>query len=76
VSTATNVNTAASPYYGSHSALAGTVFSSWFVFGGGQFSVSGLDLKVHAGESPYAIAFYYQYQRPPKPVCIGYPHCI
>jgi hypothetical protein len=58
-------------------ATGGTVFSSWFVFGGASAAtVSGLDLAVPVGESPYAIAFYNQYTGYHKPICIGYPHCI
>ena len=76
VSTATAVNIAASAYLGPHTKFGGTVFSSWFVFGGGGASISGLDLGVPAGESPYAIAFYNQYSFHLPPPCIGYPHCI
>jgi hypothetical protein len=76
VSTATAVNIAASSYFGPHTKFGGTAFSSWFVFGGGGASVSGLDLSVPAGESPYAIAFYNQYSFHLPPPCIGYPHCI
>ncbi len=76
VSTATPVSIAASEYLGPHSKFLGTVFSSWFVFGGGGATVSGLDLSVPAGESPYGIAFYNQYSFHLPPPCIGYPHCI
>jgi hypothetical protein len=53
------------------------VFSSWFTFGGGA-TISGLNLDVSAGGSPYAIAFYLDYlvKGPIKPPCIGYPDCI
>jgi hypothetical protein len=76
VSTASSVNIAASAFLGLHTKFAGTAFSSWFVFGGGGASVSGLNLTVPAGESPYAIAFYDQYTFRLPPPCIGYPHCI
>lgn len=78
VSTATAVNIAAAGNLGPYSvATGGTVFSSWFVFGGSStVTVSGLDLGVPAGESAYAIAFYNQYPGYHKPICIGYPHCI
>ncbi len=76
VSTATPVSIAASEFIGPHSKFLGTVFSSWFVFGGGGATVSGFDLSVPAGESPYGIAFYNQYSFHLPPPCIGYPHCI
>ena len=76
VSTATSVNIGASAFLGPHSKFGGTVFSSWFVFGGGGATISGLDLTVPAGESPYAVAFYNQYSFHLPPPCIGYPHCI
>ncbi|HXW79030.1 MAG TPA: hypothetical protein VEJ84_06000 [Acidimicrobiales bacterium] len=76
VSTATPVSIAASGFLGPHTKFGGTVFSSWFVFGGGGATVSGLNLAVPAGESPYAIAFYNQYSFHLPPPCIGYPHCI
>jgi hypothetical protein len=77
VSTATAVNVVAVPFLGAHTKFSGTPFSSWFVFGGGGSTTSGVDLDVPAGESPYAIAFYNQYSfhLPPVP-CPGYPHCI
>jgi hypothetical protein len=77
VSTTTAVEVEASSYLGGTPSFAGgTVFSSWFVFGGAStVSISGLDLSVPAGESPYAIAFYYQYTHHPV-ICIGYPRCI
>jgi hypothetical protein len=77
VSTATVVNVDAVQFLGAHSKLSGTDFRSWFVFGGGGSTVSGLQVQVPAGESPYAIAFYNEYSPhlPPIP-CIGYPHCI
>jgi hypothetical protein len=76
VSTATAVEIEAQSYIGTETPTSGTVFSSWFVFGGAStVSISGLDLNVPAGESPYAIAFYYQYTGY-KVICIGYPHCI
>ena len=77
VSTATAVKIAAQPYIGPHSKFGGTVFGSWFVFGGAStVTVSGTNLDVPAGESPYAIAFYNQYTYPIPPPCIGYPYCI
>jgi hypothetical protein len=79
VSTATAVDISAASYLGPHSgSTGGTVFSKWFVFGGSSTSVtiSGLDLDVQAGVSPYAIAFYNQYPAYHKPICIGYPYCI
>lgn len=78
VSTATAVNITAASELGPYGiATGGTVFSSWFVFGGASAAtVSGLDLAVPVGESPYAIAFYNQYTGYHKPICIGYPHCI
>jgi hypothetical protein len=76
VSTATSVNIAASAYLGAHTKFGGTAFGSWFVFGGGGATVSGLNLSVPADESPYAIAFYNQYSFHLPPPCIGYPHCI
>jgi len=67
----------AQSYIGPHSVISGgTVFSSWFVFGGAGSTVSGVNLSVPASESPYAIAFYYYYQPFHKPICIGFPHCI
>jgi hypothetical protein len=77
VSTATAVQIDALQLLGAHSKFFGTEFRSWFVFGGEGSTVSGLELQVPAGESPYAIAFYNQYNShlPPVP-CIGYPHCI
>ncbi len=76
VSTATAVNITAQSYLGTETSTSGTVFSSWFVFGGAStVTISGLDLNVPAGESPYAIAFYYQYTHSPI-ICIGFPHCI
>jgi hypothetical protein len=77
VSTATAVNIGALPFLGPHSKFGATEFRSWFVFGGGGATVSGLQVQVPAGESPYAIAFYNEYAShvPPIP-CIGYPHCI
>ena len=77
VSTATAVKIDAFQFLGAHSKFFGTEFRSWFVFGGGGSTVSGLQVQVPAGESPYAIAFYSQYSSglPPIP-CVGYPHCI
>ena len=76
VSTATAVDITAQSYLGTETSTSGTVFSSWFVFGGAKtVTISGLDLNVPAGESPYAIAFYYQYTHSPI-ICIGFPHCI
>ena len=77
VSTATAVKIGALPFYGAHTKFFGQPFSSWFVFGGGGATTSGLDLQVPAGGSPYGIAFYSQYSFhiPPTP-CPGYPHCI
>jgi hypothetical protein len=78
VSTATAVSITAASELGAYGvATGGTVFSSWFVFGGAStVTVSGLDLAVPAGESPYAIAFYNQFTPYHKPPCIGAPHCI
>lgn len=78
VSTATSVEIAASLFFGPYTASSGKAFVSWFVFGGAStVTISGPDLTVPAGESPYAIAFYRQYTHPiyPKP-CPGYPYCI
>jgi hypothetical protein len=76
VSTTTAVDITAQSYLGLHSDFSGTEFSSWFAFGGGT-TISGLNLDVSAGESPYAIAFYLDYSSgPTKPPCIGFPHCI
>ena len=77
VSTTTAVEVEASSYLGGTPSFAGgTVFSSWFVFGGAStVTTSGLDLNVPVGESPYAIAFYYQYTHAPV-ICVGYPRCI
>lgn len=61
VSTATTVEISALPYFGaSPSATTGsTGFNTWFVFGApSTVTVSGLNLSVPAGLSPYAIAFY------------------
>jgi hypothetical protein len=75
VSTATAVTITAKPYIGTHSSFSGTAFGSWFVFGGGTITTSGVDLGVSAGESPYAIAFYFHYTGPPpKPGCVS-PKC-
>ncbi|HWX45089.1 MAG TPA: hypothetical protein VNY52_07175 [Solirubrobacteraceae bacterium] len=75
VSTATAVNIAASEYIGTHTLTSFTRFKSWFVFGGGSATTSGLNLSVPAGISPYAIAFYLQGGLPPKPKCKG-TECI
>lgn len=81
VSTATAVTIDALSYQGAIPVTplsGGTVFSKWFVFGG-TTTVSGPaneDLSVPAGESPYAIAFYYYVAPHTKPICIGYPYCI
>ena len=76
VSTATAMDITAQSYLGTETSSSGTVFSSWFVFGGAKtVTISGLDLNVPAGESPYPIAFYYQYTHSPI-ICIGFPHCI
>jgi hypothetical protein len=76
VSTATAVDITAQSYIGLYSDFSGTEFSSWFTFGGGTTTISGLNLDVGAGESPYAIAFYLHYSTgPTKPPCIGFPHC-
>jgi hypothetical protein len=76
VSTATAVEITAQSYIGPYTDFSGTEFSSWFTFGGGT-TISGVNLDVSAGESPYAIAFYLDYSTgPTKPPCIGYPHCI
>ena len=76
VSTATAVAITASPYFGPSTASSGKAFVSWFVFGGAStVTISGPDLTVPAGESPYAIAFYRQYTHPiylnpcPGPEC-------
>jgi hypothetical protein len=75
VSTASAATISAKQYLGFHSSFAGTAFGSWFVFGGSGITVSGLDLGVPAGESPYAIAFYFHYTGPPpKPGCVS-PKC-
>ena len=77
VSTATSVKIDALPFLGAHTKFASTDFKSWFVFGGGGSTVSGYELDVPGGESPYAIAFYdqYSFHVPPVP-CPGWPHCI
>jgi hypothetical protein len=76
VSTATAVDITAQSYLGTYTPFSGTEFSSWFSFGGTS-TISGLNLDVGAGESPYAIAFYLNYSTgPTKPPCIGFPHCI
>ena len=78
VSTATSVEIAASLSFGPYTASSGKAFVSWFVPGApSTVTISGPDLMVPAGLSPYAIAFYRQYTHPiyPKP-CPGYPYCI
>jgi len=55
--------------------LSSTAFRSWFVFGGTGVTKSGNNVTVPAGESPYAIAFYYQTGMPPTPPCKT-PKCI
>ncbi|MGO9180544.1 MAG: hypothetical protein ACLQHS_14975 [Candidatus Limnocylindrales bacterium] len=77
VSTATAVEIAASLDFGPSTASSGKAFVSWFVPGAPSgVTISGPDLMVSAGLSPYAIAFYRQYTHPllTKP-CPGYPYC-
>jgi hypothetical protein len=70
------VDITAQSYIGVHSDFSGTGFNSWFTFGGAT-TISGLNLDVGAGESPYAIAFYLNYTSgSPTPPCIPIPHCI
>jgi hypothetical protein len=71
VLTATAVNIAASESLGTPP----TNFRSWFVFGGGKFTIKGAHVIVGAGESPYAIAFYSQGGSKPKIPCES-PKCI
>jgi hypothetical protein len=76
VSTATAVDIAASSCIGVCSTSSWTVFTLWFVFGKPTtVTTSGLDLKVPAGLSLYAIAFYRQgtHTPIPKSPCSGYP---
>ena len=75
VSTATAVKITASEYLGTHTKSSFTKFRSWFVFGGGPHTISGPQVSVGAGESPYAIAFYFQGGLPPLPKCKG-TECI
>ncbi len=76
VSTSAAVDITGLGCLGSCTATSWTVFSSWFVFGGSGTLTSALDLKVPAGESPYAIAFYRQGTHTPIPTpCPGYPYC-
>lgn len=75
VSTATAVDITAQSYIGVHSDFSGTGFSLWSTFGGGT-TISGLNLDVSVGESPYAIAFYLDYSGTPTPPCIPIPHCV
>ena len=75
VSTATAVKITASEYLGTHTKSSFTKFRSWFVFGGGKVAISGAKVSVGAGQSPYAIAFYYQGGLPPLPKCKG-TECI
>jgi len=62
--------------FGTCTVSSWTAFSSWFVFRGASTVKSGLDLKVPAGDSPYAIAFYRQgtHTSIPKGPCIA-PLC-
>jgi hypothetical protein len=79
VSTATTVNIAALPFLNVHNKYMSTSFSSWFVFGSpATVAVSGLELRVDEGVSPYAVAFYKQFTAPPGPPipCPGHPHCV
>ncbi len=77
VSTATAVDIAAAFCFGTCTTTSWTTFSSWFAFGGaGSVTITGGDLKVAAGASPYAIAFYRHGSYHPIPTpCPGYPSC-
>lgn len=65
--TSAAVDITAASCFGTCTVTSWTVFSSWFVFGGTGIATSGLDLKVSAGQSPYAIAFYRQGAHTPIP---------
>jgi hypothetical protein len=75
VSTVGPVTVTALNYIGPHTKYSSTQFNSWLGFGGGT-TISGANLSVSAGASPYGIAFYTQHSVLPPPPCIGYPHCI
>ncbi|MFI5042200.1 MAG: hypothetical protein ACHQNA_10205 [Acidimicrobiales bacterium] len=76
VSTATAVDIAAAYCFGTCTTASWTTLVSWFVVGGaGTVTISGLDLTVSAGASPYAIAFYRHGTHAPIPNPCPGPEC-
>jgi hypothetical protein len=67
VSTATAVKVTALDYFGTFNKFDFTKFNSWFALLGADVHTNGVYLKVPAGESPYAVAFYNQYTTSPPP---------